>query len=253
MNGMKLLVDFSCVEQNEIGEKEITPKNKYLNDFDETTCIYYKSSRLTKTDPISFEEMTETNSFKFPYMWDPYTGGRLDLDPFGPLYFHPINILQTIYHSRLRDLWIEIKETDGKYESYGEGVGIGENFEIIGRGMYPEHNIFRLPIPNCYLKKNHNMSLVTMGPLLNDLEIKEIDELLLKHWSNHKIFKKIYAKIGSLYKLKCYYDIAIAKSPTSIVTKRKMKELNFSNNIMRKTNPNMYLNRLAVDAIRKMK
>ena len=249
---MNLFVDYSSVTQTGIGEKSVPVIKKYNNDYDNTTCLYYKSHRIKKTDPITFDELTNNNAFKFANMWDPYTGKRSSDDPFGPLYFHPINLLQHIYQNRLKGLWIEESdEENGFYEGYyGEGVGAGEDFAIIGRGIYPERHIFRLPVPNCYLKKTHRMSLITMGPILTNREICEIDRLLTKYWSQHKFYTKIYKKIGSLYKLKCYYDIAISKSPLSMDLSGV--DIGKKEDILKQSNPNMYLNRLAVEALKKM-
>src|SRR5437764_8441148 len=134
---MELFVDFSSIEQTGIGEKKTNPNKKYLDEYDDTTCLYYKSHRIKKTDPITFCELTKVNAFAFSNMWDPLTGCRKNDDPFGPLYFNPMNLLQHIYYSRLKSLWIEESDEEaGLYEGYyGEGVGAGEDFEIIGRGI----------------------------------------------------------------------------------------------------------------------
>ena len=273
---MNMFVDYSDVKQTNIGIKPIqitsNEHSKYSEDFDDTTCSYYKSHRLKKTDPITYEKLTDENAFKFPYMWNPYTGARSDkLDPYGPLYFNPINLLLNIYHSRLKTLWLvmggedddnngdnndngdgeENEENEREiFEGYGEGVGAGEDFEIIGRGIYPEQHIFRLPVPDCYLKKGHRMSLITMGPVLNSREICELDRLIKKYWTHRKEFNTIYHSIGSIYTLKCYYDIAIAKNPSSMDL--SCVEIGNKNRVMEQDNPDTYLNRTAVDALRRM-
>lgn len=266
-----MFVDYSDVEQTNIGIRPIkntsNEHDRYNEEYDDTTCSYYRSHRLKKTDPITYEKLTDKNAFKFPYMWDPYTGARSDrLDPNGPLYFNPINLLLTIYHSRLKTLWLVLGNEDQDdddqddedydedyerdvFEGYGEGVGAGEDFEIIGRGIYPEQHIFRLPVPDCYLKKNHRMSLISMGPVLNSREICELDRLIKKYWSHCKEFNTIYQAIGSIYKLKCYYDIAIAKKPSSM----DLSCVDLGNRrAMGQENLDSYLNRTAVDALRKM-
>lgn len=249
---MDLLVDYSNIEQNNIESKKKT-KNKYLTQYDETTCLYYKSHRIKKTDPITYDELTDDNSFKYEYMWDPYTGNIKDKDPYGPIYFNPINLLCHIYYSRLNGLWIgQSKEINGIYEGYyGESVGAGDNFEVIGRGIYPERYLFRLPISNCYLKPQHNMSLVTMGPKLTDDDIHDIDRLLTKKWSHDPIYKSIYKRVGSLFKLKCYYEFAISKNPSMIQTTlfdktKKLKKHYITNN------KNADLNRIAVEFLKDM-
>jgi len=246
---MDILVDFRSIQQENIGEKKLVSQNKYSNfDFDDTTCLYYKSHRIQKTDPITFDDLMDTNAFKFYNMWDPYTGKRIEVDPYGPIYLNPITLLHHFYQYRLNNLWIDQSdEADGVYTGYyGDGVGAGEDFEVIGRGIYPEKYLFRLPIPNCYLKKKHDMSLITMGPKLTDDEISHIDNLITKYWKHDMLYKKIYNKIGSLKNLKYYYDIAISKNPT------KMDLCNFNNKIVNEimSNPNEYLNRKAVDIIK---
>jgi hypothetical protein len=264
-----MFVDYNNVEQSNIGIKPVVIiPNEYNEDYDDTTRSYYKSLRLKKTDPITYEKLTDDNAFKFPYMWDPYTGIRSDqLDPNGPLYFNPITLLLHIYHSRLKTLWLVMggdedndnRDNDGYedeeyednyFEGYGEGVGAGENFEIIGRGIYPEHHIFRLPVADCYLKKTHSMSLITMGPILNSREICELDRLIKKHWTHCKEFNTVYQSIGSIYKLKCYYDIAIAKKPS--LMDLSCIEVGNKNFVMKHEDPDLYLNRTAVDALRRM-
>jgi hypothetical protein len=272
-----LMVDFSTVVQNNIGVKKIDPKEKYNQDYDDTTTIYYKSHRVAKTDPITYEQLTDDNAFKFADTWDPYTGNRMGTDIMGPLYFNPISILQHIYRSKLNGLWIAPTNENGKfYEGYyGECVGAGENFEIIGRGIYPERYLFRLPIPNCYLKHGHKLSLITMGPILTDREICEIDRLLTNRWSWHTLYDKMYRCIGSMYKLKRYYDIAVSKNPIDtdlsgvnigdskiiqkIINANKNKQnKKIQNNFIipdprdTDTDLNQYINKLAVDCIRKM-
>lgn len=247
---MDLLFDFSSVtipDTNKPKEEKKDPKKEYIKRYDKTTIIDYKTLRIKKEDPIIYERISDDVAFKFPYMWDAYTGNRLDeLDPYGPLYFHPINLLQYFYNSRLRSLWIAPSE-DGYVGYYGDGVGQGENFEILGRGNYPERYVFRLPILDCYLKKNHNNSIITMGPKLTDREICALDRLIVKYWSHHKLYESIYKKIGSLYKLKCYYDVAIAKTPLNMDLSGI--DLGKREDVMKHENPNMYLNRLAVDAM----
>jgi hypothetical protein len=248
---MDMLVDFSSIEQPNIGcpaKPKEDPIRTYLKLYDKTTIIHYKSLRINHEDPIIYEQIPDNVAFKFPYMWDPYTGNRLDMDPFGPLYFHPMNLLQYFYDARLRKLWISAE--DGYDGYYGDGVGQGENFEIICRGNYPERYLFRLPIQDCYLKKSHNHSIITMGPKLTDREICCLDRLIVKHWSHHKLYDKIYKKIGSLFKLKCYYDVAIAKTPLSMDLSGI--ELGKREDIMKHENPNMQLNRIAIEAMKNM-
>ena len=145
---MDMLLDFSEIEQIGIGEPVIDPKKQYLDSYNDTTCIYYKDHRTKKTDPITFEKLKDELSFKFYQMWNPYTGNRyLDqTDIFGPLVFHPINLLQHFYQSRLNGLWIP--PVDGYEGYYGDAMGSGNDIEL-SRGTYPERYLFRLPISDC--------------------------------------------------------------------------------------------------------
>jgi hypothetical protein len=244
---MDILLDFSLVEQKGIGEAKIDPKKQYENIYDDTTYVYYKSHRVKKTDPITFDILKSESSFRFHDMWDPNTGYRTINDPFGPLCFHPMNLLQHFYHSRLNGLWIE--PNDGYEGYYGDVVGAGEDI-ILSRGIYPERYLFRLPVPNCYLKKGSNMSIITMGPKLTNREICEIDRLINKYWSNHILYDTIYTKIGSLYKLKCYYDVAISMDPVNMDLSGL--ELGNRDYILKQEDPNMCLNRTAIEVIKNM-
>jgi hypothetical protein len=249
---MDLFIDFTAIEQNDIGKTKNKNSKKYDIAYDNKTCLYYKSHRVKKTDPITFEELNDNNAFKFSSMWNPYTSTRTSDDPFGPLYINPINLLHHIYLSKLNGLWNEsCDDENGFFEGYyGSGVGAGEDFEIIGRGIYPERYLFRLPIIDCYLKPDHSMSVITMGPRLTDREIIAIDQLIVKHWSHHKLYNKIYKKIGSLHRLKRYYDIAISTRST----KMDLNGLDFGKkeDILKRPDPDAYLNRQAVNAIRNM-
>ena len=244
---MRLCVDFRLIDQPEIGKT----KDPYET-YDETTRVYYKSHRKNKIDPITYDELIGDKSFKFPYMWNPYTGMRLCEDPIGPLYFHPMNLLKHLYDIRLKRLWIDpSNDDDGLYGGYyGDGVGQGEDFEIIGHGNYPERYIFRIPIQDLYLSKSHKIAIITMGPKITTREIHELDRLIVKHWSKHKLYDRIYKKIGSLYILKCYYEIAISKTPLTMNLQEV--KLGTLEDIMKQQNPSQYLNRIAIDTLKKM-
>lgn len=244
---MDILLDFTDVEQKGVGEPIIDPQKLYLNSYDDTTCVYYKQHRIKKIDPIMFDVLNDKSSFKFSDMWDPNTGNRIGIDPFGPLYFNPINLLNHFYHSRLNGLWIE--SNDGYEGYYGDIVGAGEDIAL-GRGIYPERYLFRLPISNCYLKKGHNMSIITMGPKLTNREICELDRLINKYWSNDQLYERVYKKIGSLYKMKCYYDIALAQDPVNMDLSGV--ELGNGELMLKQENPNLCLNRTSVEVLKNM-
>ena len=146
-------------------------------------------------------------------MWDPYTGHREDIDPYGPLYFDPDSLIYTIWIKRLNNLWVEGKEELGYHTQgyYSDGVGAGQNFEIVGRGSHPEWYLFRLPIVDLYLTEDHNEQIPTMGPVLTDEEVNEIYELSLK--SKYKYKNKFKNKRPNFILIKFLYDIAISKNP----------------------------------------
>ena len=92
----------------------------------------------------------------------------------------------------MNGLWIP---PENGYEGYyGDLVGAGEDIMIQCRGTYPERYLFRLPISNCYLKKNQKLSIITMGPKLTEREICLLDRLLNKYWTHHHIYNEFYKK-----------------------------------------------------------
>ena len=177
------LIDFDNlnIKLNEPKKKEI----KYDIEYDNTTTNIYKSYRELKIDPISGENIIDSESFKVPYMWDSITGEKLDKkDPFGSLYFNPIFLLKYFYKKRLNYLWndeLDEGNNGGFFEGYYDiGIGSGENFDVVSRGSFPEYYLWRLPIIDCYLQKDHKKSIPTKGPKLNKIEIEEIYKLCLK-------------------------------------------------------------------------
>ena len=194
-------------------ETQNTSNSSYDKDYEERTTEYYKTLRLRKMDPIVNIDLDDSTSFKFNFMWDPYTGERKEKDPNGPLYFDPDALIHYYYINRLKNLWNEpVDETGGYYEGYYDMlVGIGDIINVVGRGPCPEKYLFRIPIIDCYLEKDYNKSVITMGPKLTDEEAREIDNLAQKNPTNYKMmFKK---QRPSLYEMKKQYDIAINKNP----------------------------------------
>jgi len=207
-----MILDFGKLNINIIEEPTIlTPK--YEKDYEDRTIDYYKTMRLRKMDPIIGIDLEPDNCFEFPHMWDPYTGERLGLDPFGPLCFDPDTLIYYYYINRLKNLWTEPTDDEGGYYQgyYDMLVGTGENINIVARGECPEKYLFRLPIIDCYLEKDYNKSFITMGPKLTESEVKEIDRLAQKNINNYKnIYKK---NRPSLELIKKYYDEAIDSNP----------------------------------------
>jgi len=187
--------------------------NLYNKEYSHTTTEYYKALRNQKMDPISMQNINSNTSFAFKYMWDPYTGERLDEDPYGPLYFDPHNLIKYFYTNRLNGLWVEpVDEQGGYYEGYyDDGLGCGEDMFINSRGHHPERYLFRLPIIDCYLTNDHNDSVITMGPVLTNDEISLIEELSKQNKDN---YKKLFGKEKpNLINIKKNYDQAISKTP----------------------------------------
>ena len=233
----------------------------YKKNYDEHTTVYYRAHRYRKVDPIDLSQLTDTNAFKFPYIWNPYTGelerdetGNPVKDPFGSLYISPCNIVKTIYYKRLLTLWCEPTDDTSGYFSgyYGDSVGIGEKFEIPNRGCYKERYLFRLPVTDCYLDSEHKMTWVTMGPQLTNDDVKEIDRLIKNYWKKDTVVTQIYQKIQTLERMKDIYEVAIAKQPRTF-DKKKLTSLGLyiaAHETHDKQNE--LLNRQAVDILRSM-
>lgn len=231
-----------------------TPNNVNNNkradiEYDEQTTEKYRVFRLRKMDPFSLTELDEKYAFKFPYMWDPYTGERLGLDPNGPLYFDPDLLIKYFHTKRLDKLWNQpIDEDSGYYQGYYDyGVGAEENFYVTGRGSHPEWYLFRLPIIDCYLTKTNNAQFITFGPKLTSDEIQEIETLATL--KNNNYLHTFGFNRPSIMLLKKYYDIAIAKIPSTSDISFLQLEL--------PTNPDTSyyasVNRIAVDKLIKIK
>ncbi|AYV80847.1 MAG: hypothetical protein Harvfovirus8_8 [Harvfovirus sp.] len=243
-------VDFSdaVADAPEIKKKEgcdtLYGRDGGLIKYDDKTIHYYKTLRERKMDPILLSEIDDKISFKFFEEWNPYTGERLLKDPYGPLYFHPDTLIRYFYVNRLNDLWVPESEQDGIfYEGmYDVAVGAGFDIYIQSRGYNPEKYLFRLPI-DCYWLRCIDGSNVTMGPILTDQEIKQIDELAKK--CGHSYYYQYKAERPNLYEIKKFYDRAINKKP-AIITTAGMTPMQISEAYMK-------ANRLAVDKLRTMK
>lgn len=139
--------------------------------------------------------------FSYKYQWDPFTGERTTEDPRGPLYFDPDTLIYYFYTNRLNHLWIQ--ENENYSGTYGDGVGKGELFEVVGRGHHPEWYLFRLPLPDGYTSKDSNQ-LITFGPKLTFNEIDEIFNLSLNYNNYFKRFGKKKPNLITFYNL--YHD-----------------------------------------------
>ena len=185
-----LNIDFVNINLEHTKKSNIETKIEY----EERTTQYYKTLRKLKLDPITCEELENKPHFEFKYKWDPYTGERLEEDEDGPLCFDADTLIKYFHTHRLRDLWVEPKqEMYGLYQGYYDYLVGTASFKdnkveinIEGRGNCPEKYLFRLPIIDCYLPKEHNNNIITMGPILTDDEIKEIKEIANQDKNNYQ-------------------------------------------------------------------
>lgn len=208
----------------------ISSNNFNLNDniqlinyaFDKTTTETYRVMRELKLDPIDHDKVSLNLQFKFEYMWDPITGDRLGKDPYGPFYFNVFSLAKNFYYNRLRMLWVEGDIIDGiKYEGYyGDGMKSGEDLYVPSRGISKHMHLFRLPIIDCYLPKDFNYSIITMGPKLTDDEINQIQGTLNNYYKTHNKKNKI-----NLCKIRDLYNIAINTNSTDEEAKKAIEEL----------------------------
>ena len=192
-------------------------KNKYSYKFNKKTLETYRVMRRLKICPFTDEVMDEAKAFKFSYQWDPVTGKRTKPDPYGAFYFHPMALIKYFFTKRLTKLWAFASDTDAGYfqEYYDIAVGIGSDFYVAGRGYNPQWYIFRLPIIDCYVSQNMSLRDITMGPILTNEEVAEIDRL------GHKYFERDYLseygkRMPSLVRIKELYDTAISKNPIDV-------------------------------------
>lgn len=205
------LNDIPDIKTNESSDILITNTNSDLKteikeQYDTTTNETYRIKRLFKIDPITDVEISKELIFEFKHKWNPYNGIRCELDDIGPLCFNAINLYDYYYINRYKGLWSPPQ--DGFQGMYGDMVGCGKNGLVKSRGTHPEKYLYRLPIIDCYLPSSHSLSIVTMGPELNDQEISEIDSIVLKYHP-----KKSNSKFASLTMLKYYYDCSLNPSP----------------------------------------
>ena len=221
-------IDFnSLISKNDskINDDNENSSNNII-EYDNTTNETYRIKRLFKIDPILDNEVPENLAFKFIFSWDPYTGIRNGIDVIGPLYFNAITLYDYYFSNRFIGLWIPPSDQFQGY--YGDLIGTSKNIEIKSRGSYPEKYLYRLPIIDCYLPTTHNLSIVTIGPELNDNEIKMIDDIIFKYHP-----KKNLNKFTALSELKKFYDKALEKSPDPNcieIIELKKKFLGLSNN-----------------------
>jgi hypothetical protein len=202
------------IKDTSINTKPIKQLEQSVLIYDKTTTEFYRINRLLNTDPILNEKVPSELNFKFYDKWDPLSGIRHIKDEIGPLCFNAFNLYKFYIKNRHNGLWIPpTNDATGYYQGYyGDLVGAGKDLNINNRGSFPEKYLFRLPIIDCYLSENHNHSLVTMGPILNNNEIDEIDNLIINCGK--------YKNLPKLCLIKKWYDKAI----TDIINYDKLKK-----------------------------
>jgi hypothetical protein len=195
-----------------------TNTTQAIKKYDKVTTETYCVKRRLEKCAITGDNIIESCKFKFKYMWNPLNGERICIDRVGPLYFNVITLYNHYFNNRFTGLWTPSTYdpvSKQSYEGYyGDLVGAGKNIKINSRGYHPDKYLFRLPIQDCYLYEDHNHSIVTMGPLLTDEEISEIDVLLLKLPQQYKLQYKLQSSI-TLTALKAMYDNALEENPSS--------------------------------------
>ena len=188
--------DYDSVDADVIDSKTKINKSE---DYDKTTTETYRAKRLLKLDPLTDEIIPPYMEFSYKYKWNPYNGEITGIDPIGPLVFNALNLYKYFLNNKLNGLWIPpINDENGNFDS---------------RGEHPQKYLFRLPIIDCYLPKNYNFSVITMGPLLNDDDINNIDNTLKEYYKNN-----YYPSIMQIKKL---YDEAITNNYDIIELRRK--------------------------------
>lgn len=194
--------------------KDISDETEKPKKFDKITTETYLVKRRLQRCALVDKEIPYTCKFSFKYMWNPLNGERCGIDKVGPLYFNVIELYNYYYTNRYNGLWTPssydpvLKQSYEGY--YGDLVGSGKNIKINSRGLNPNKYLFRLPIHDCYLYEDHNHSVVTMGPLLNNDEILEIDKLILNIPQQYKQSIKCYITLSAM---KAMYDNALDENP----------------------------------------
>lgn len=195
---------------------------KNYNNYNKITTETYRVMRELHLDPITHSKVPINLEFKFEYMWDPITGERLNKDPYGSFYFNCKDLVKNFYYNRLRMLWNEGDIVDGiKYEGYyGDGINAGEDLNVPSRGISKHMHLFRLPIIDCYLEKDFDFSVITMGPKLNDEEIDSIQDTLDKYYRTKKNKSTFNLRI-----LRDLYNKAIDKTTSEIEARKAVDEI----------------------------
>jgi hypothetical protein len=214
--------------ENLIQKNNINTKGYICNKYNKDTTETYRVMRELHIDPITHIKVPSNLEFKFEYMWDPITGERTEKDPFGPFYFNCKDLVKNFYYNRLRMLWVDGEVVDGiNYEGYyGDGINSGDDLIVPSRGISKHMHLFRLPIIDCYLEKDFDFSVITMGPLLNDQEIDSIQDTLDKYYKTLKSKStKIKKQTLNLRILRDLYNKAINKTTPEKDARKAVDEI----------------------------
>lgn len=129
-------------------------------------------------DPILKIELDKTKAlYEYKYVWEPYNGSYLGIDPRGPLYFDPCCLVYYFFINRLKKIYV--LPTDDFEGYYDDGVGLGETFYRKDIGYNLQWYLFRLPLQ--FANYNKNLQQTTIGPKLLYHDIENIYNLALTY------------------------------------------------------------------------
>jgi len=159
-------------------------------------------------DPLMHMEISKgPNIYSYKNCWDPLNGYILGRDYRGPLYFDPDVLIHYFYTKRLNHLWV--KSDEGYSGTYGDALGNGPDFFVPGRGNSQHWYLFRLPLFDAYCDNTKIGQQITLGPILDEKEIKKIYNKALKKKTNYKkLFGKKRPNLILMYEI---YHQAIRK------------------------------------------
>ena len=150
----------------------------------------YDTFHKNDLDPLTRMELDKNiKHYMYKYCWNPLNGSILGIDTRGPFKFDPDILIHYFYINRLKHLWVE--PNNGYEGTYGDGIGIGPDFYITGRGQSYHWYLFRLPIFDAYCDQKTIGQQTTLSPILNYNDIKNIYKIACENINNYeKIFNK---------------------------------------------------------------
>jgi hypothetical protein len=191
--------------------ENITKNDKIERTFNFKTRETYRMKRILQLDVFNDENINKNECFKYYKKWDAYNGIVCEEDDeFGPLCFNGYQLAYYYYINRLNGIYN--KPVDGFDGYYGDLLGTGKNINIISRGYHPERYLLRLPVIDCYAFDNSSHSHITMGPILSDNDIDNIDNIL--KYCLDTCGKYISPEQNLIKKIKYHYDEALNIEPS---------------------------------------